>query len=93
MNRKTNPRELKMKEDLELLSRAVLKQHDAITALNKENALLKDDKLVLLQRLEEGNKLIGRLERKEQDREREMRDLLDFKDKAIPMLEAYFALV
>lgn len=93
MNRKSNPREHKMKEDLELLSKAVLQQHDVITALTKENESIREDKRELLRRLEIANNQIGRRENQYKELERDIQNLEDFKERAIPMLEAYFALL
>jgi hypothetical protein len=93
MNRKSNPREFKLKRQLEDFAKTILTQHDANISLQKENELLKNDKLQLLAQLQGANKLIGRFENRIQNQESDLQNLLDFKNKAIPMLEAYFSML
>lgn len=92
-NRKSNPRENKLKQDVEDFSKVICLQHDAIVALKKENELFRSDKLELLNRLSDTNRQVTKLEQKLESERMEGRTLRDFREAVRPMIDAYLGLV
>jgi hypothetical protein len=93
MNRKTNPREVRLKQENEDFAKVICLQHDANIALQKENELLKGDKLELLFRLESYSKKSEEEFLLHRDLKNEVEHLREFKNNATQMLEHYFVLI